>query len=253
MPESTVAGFAPTHRVRDIPELPPVGWGSAGEVIGSGWTVLTVFLTDDHEVVRLGVSDLLNGADGIKVIGEASTVAQTLARLPALHPDVAVLDVRLPDGNGIELCRELRSRFPDLQCLMLTSFTEEKAMLDAFLAGASGYVVKDITGVDLVMAVRTIGSGRSLLDPRAVAALMSRLQSGGPAPGPLSALTEKERATLELIGQGLTNRQIAARMFVAEKTVKNYVSHLLAKLGMSSRTQAAVLSTEIRGHNHAQA
>ena len=148
--------------------------------------MLTVFVTDDHEVVRRGVSDLLNGADGMKVVGEASTVAQTLARLPALHPDVAVLDVRLPDGSGIELCRELRSRFPELQCLMLTSFTEEKAMLDAFLAGASGYVIKDITGVDLVMAVRTVGSGRSLLDPRAVAALMSRLQSSGPVAGPLS-------------------------------------------------------------------
>ena len=215
--------------------------------------MLTVFLTDDHEVVRRGVSDLLNGADDMKVIGEASTVAQTLARVPALHPDVAVLDVRLPDGSGIELCRELRSRFPELQCLMLTSFTEEKAMLDAFLAGASGYVIKDITGVDLVMAVRTVGSGRSLLDPRAVAALISRLQSIGPEPGPLSDLTEKECTTLDLIGEGLTNRQIAGRMFVAEKTVKNYVSHLLAKLGMTSRTQAAVLSTEIRGHNHAQA
>lgn len=180
-------------------------------------------------------------------------MAQTLARVPDLHPDVAVLDVRLPDGSGIELCRELRSRFPELQCLMLTSFTEEKAMLDAFLAGASGYVIKDITGVDLVMAVRTVGSGRSLLDPRAVAALMSRLQSGGPAPGPLSDLTEKECTALDLIGEGLTNRQIAARMFVAEKTVKNYVSHLLAKLGMTSRTQAAVLSTEIRGHNDDQA
>ena len=156
-----------------------------------------------------------------------------------------------PDGSGIELCRELRSRFPELQCLMLTSFTEETAMLDAFLAGASGYVIKDITGVDLVMAVRTVGSGRSLLDSRAVAALMSRLQVSGPAPGPLSELTEQERVTLELIGEGLTNRQIAARMFVAEKTVKNYVSHLLAKLGMTSRTQAAVLSTEIRGRNHA--
>ena len=214
--------------------------------------MLTVFLTDDHEVVRRGVSSLLNGADGVKVIGEASTVAQTLARLPALHPDVAVLDVRLPDGDGVELCRELRSRFPGLRCLMLTSFTEEEAMLGAFLAGADGYVIKDITGVDLVMAVRTVGSGRSLLDPRAVAALVSRLESGGLAPDPLSELTEKERATLELIGEGLTNRQIAARMFVAEKTVKSYVSHLLAKLGMTSRTQVAVLSAELRGH-HARA
>ena len=214
--------------------------------------MLTVFLVDDHEVVRRGVAEMLNGANGLKVIGEAATVAQALARIPALKPDVAVLDVRLPDGTGVELCRELRSQLPDLQCLMLTSFTDEAAMMDAFLAGASGYVIKDITGGDLVTAIHAVGSGRSLLDPRAVSALMSRLESGGPAPGPLAELTEKERAALTLIGEGLTNRQIAARMFVAEKTVKNYVSHLLAKLGMSSRTQAAVLSTELRADDHAR-
>ena len=207
---------------------------------------LTVFVVDDHEVVRRGVTDLLNQADGLTVIGAAATAAQALARVPELHPDVAVLDVSLPDGNGVEVCRELRCLLPDLQCLMLTSYTDEQAMMDAFLAGAAGFVIKDITGVDLVAAVRTVGSGHSLLDQRAATALLTRLRTGTAPPGPLSDLTEQERAALELIGQGLTNRQIAERMFVAEKTVKNYVSHLLAKLGMTSRTQAAVLATQIR-------
>ena len=207
---------------------------------------LTVFVVDDHEVVRRGLTDLLNQADGLTVIGAAATAAQAMARVPELHPDVAVLDVSLPDGNGAEVCRELRTLLPDLQCLMLTSYTDEQAMMDAFLAGAAGFVIKDITGVDLVAAVRTVGSGHSLLDQRAATALLTRLRTGTAPPGPLSDLTEQERAALELIGQGLTNRQIAERMFVAEKTVKNYVSHLLAKLGMTSRTQAAVLATQIR-------
>jgi len=205
-----------------------------------------VFVVDDHEVVRRGLTDLLNQADGLTVIGAAATAAQAMARVPELHPDVAVLDVSLPDGNGVEVCRELRSLLPDLQCLMLTSYTHEQAMMNAFLAGAAGFVIKDITGVDLVAAVRTVGSGHSLLDQRAATALLTRLRTGTAPPGPLSDLTEQERAALELIGQGLTNRQIAERMFVAEKTVKNYVSHLLAKLGMTSRTQAAVLATQIR-------
>jgi len=209
---------------------------------------LTVFVVDDHEVVRRGLTDLLNQADGLTVIGAAATAAQAMARVPELHPDVAVLDVSLPDGNGVEVCRELRSLLPDLQCLMLTSYTDEQAMMDAFLAGAAGFVIKDITGVDLVAAVRTVGSGHSLLDQRAATALLTRLRTGTAPPGPLSDLTEQERAALELIGQGLTNRQIAERMFVAEKTVKNYVSRVLAKLGMTSRTQAAVLATQIRDH-----
>ena len=182
------------------------------------------------------------------MVGAAATAAQAMTRVPAVHPDVAVLDVRLPDGNGVEVCRELRSLLPELQCLMLTSYTDEQAMMDAFLAGAAGFVIKDITGVDLVAAVRTVGSGRSLLDQRAAAALLTRLRRAAAPPGPLAALTEQERTTLELIGQGLTNRQIAGRMFVAEKTVKNYVTHLLAKLGMTTRTQAAVLATEVRDH-----
>ena len=210
--------------------------------------MLTVFVVDDHEVVRRGVTNLLNEADDLTVIGAAATAAQAMARVPALDPDVAVVDVCLPDGDGVELCRELRSLLPGLQCLMLTSYTHEQAMMNAFLAGAAGFVIKDITGVDLVAAVRTVGSGRSLLDQRAAAALIARLRTGTARPGPLADLTEQERAALELIGQGLTNRQIAERMFVAEKTVKNYVSRVLAKLGMTSRTQAAVLATQIRDH-----
>ncbi len=208
--------------------------------------VIKVFLVDDHEVVRRGVADLLEEAENLTVIGQASSVSQALARIPALRPDIAVLDVRLPDGNGVELCRELRSALPDLNCLMLTSYTDEQAMMDAILAGAGGYVIKDIKGMQLVDAVRQVGSGRSLLDNRAAAALMTKLRTSMDQPGPLSGLTAQERTLLDLIGEGLTNRQIAERMFLAEKTVKNYVSRLLAKLGMQRRTQAAVLVTELR-------
>lgn len=208
--------------------------------------MLRVFLADDHEVVRRGVADLLEEEADLTVVGQASTVAEALARIPAVRPDVAVLDVRLPDGNGVELCRELRSRMPELNCLMLTSYPDEQAMVDAIMAGAGGYVIKDITGMDLVSAVRTVGSGNSLLDNRAAAALMSRLRAGAEMPGPLAGLSDQERTVLDLIGEGLTNRQIAERMFLAEKTIKNYVSRLLSKLGMERRTQAAVLATELR-------
>ena len=208
--------------------------------------MLTVFLVDDHEMVRRGVADLLEEYADITVVGQAATVAQALARIPAVLPDVAVLDIRLPDGNGVELCRELRSQMPQLHCLMLTSFTDEQAMMDAILAGAAGYVIKDIKGMELVSAVRTVGAGRSLLDGRAVAALLAKLRAGAEKPGRLDDLTEQEHAVLGLIGEGLTNRQIAGRMFLSEKTVKNYVSRLLGKLGMERRTQAAVLITEIR-------
>ena len=213
--------------------------------------MLTVFLVDDHEIVRRGVADLLVEAGDIAVVGQAGTATEAMASIPALHPDVAVLDMRLPDGNGVELCRELRSALPDLHCLILTSYTDEQAMLDAILAGAGGYVIKDIRGMDLVSAVREVGAGKSLLDNRAAAVLMSRLRANLEGPGPLADLTEQERALLSLIGEGLTNRQIAERMFLAEKTVKNYVSRLLAKLGMERRTQAAVLVTRLRAEgNH---
>ncbi|MCK0175471.1 MULTISPECIES: response regulator transcription factor [Mycobacteriaceae] len=206
--------------------------------------MVTVFLVDDHEVVRRGLIDLLSGDPELDVIGEAGSVSEALARIPALQPQVAVLDVRLPDGNGIELCRELLSRLPDLRCLMLTSFTSDEAMLDAILAGASGYVVKDIKGMELAKAIKDVGAGRSLLDNRAAAALMAKLR-GAERADPLSGLSDQERVLLGLLGEGLTNKQIAARMFLAEKTIKNYVSRLLAKLGMERRTQAAVFVSKL--------
>ena len=207
--------------------------------------MVTVFLVDDHEVVRRGLIDLLGSDPDLEVIGEAGTAAQAMAQIPALRPDVAVLDVRLPDGNGIELCRDLLSAMPDLRCLMLTSFTSDEAMLDAILAGASGYVVKDIKGMELDRAIKEVGAGRSLLDNRAAAALMSKLRGAAERTDPLSGLTDQEKVLLNLLGEGLTNKQIAARMFLAEKTVKNYVSRLLAKLGMERRTQAAVFVSKL--------
>ncbi|WP_344679768.1 response regulator transcription factor [Saccharopolyspora taberi] len=206
----------------------------------------TVFLVDDHEVVRVGLAELLDSEPDLQVVGQASTAGEALARVPAQRPDVAVLDVRLPDGNGVELCRELRSRLPDLHCLMLTSFVDEQAMLDAILAGASGYVVKNIKGMELASAVRTVGAGQSLLGERGTAALVDQLRAKLGSPEVLSGLTGQERVLLDLIQQGLSNRQIAERMFLAEKTVKNYVSRLLAKLGVERRTQAAVLATRLR-------
>ncbi|MBJ8347035.1 response regulator transcription factor [Antrihabitans sp. YC2-6] len=207
--------------------------------------MIKVFLVDDHEVVRRGLAELLGSDPELSIIGEAGSVSQAMARIPALLPDVAVLDLRLPDGNGVELCRDLLSRLPGLRCLILTSFTDEQAMLDAILAGASGYVVKDIRGMELARAIKDVGAGKSLLDNRAAAALMSKLRARTEEPGPLSNLTEQERTLLSLLSEGLTNRQIAARMFLAEKTVKNYVSRLLAKLGMERRTQAAVYATTL--------
>ena len=209
-------------------------------------TAIRVFLLDDHEIVRRGVRDLLEADGDIEVVGEASTAAEALARVPAVKPDVAVLDVRLPDGDGVSVCRELRSRMPDLPCLMLTSFADDEALFDAIMAGASGYVLKQVRGVDILGAVRTVAAGGSLLDPGTTARVMARLRDQATASDPLKGLTEQERRVLELIGEGLTNRQIGERMFLAEKTVKNYVSHLLAKLGLERRTQAAVLATELR-------
>jgi DNA-binding NarL/FixJ family response regulator len=210
---------------------------------------IRVFLVDDHEIVRRGVADLLESQGDLVVVGEAATVAEALVRVPAVRPDVAVLDVRLPDGNGVELCRELRSADDSLPCLMLTSFADDDALFDAIMAGASGFVLKQVLGVDLVAAVRTVAKGGSLLDPRATTALMERLRGASThASDPLATLTDQERAVLELIAEGLTNRQIGQRMFLAEKTVKNYVSHLLAKLGLQRRTQVAVLATKL----HAQ-
>ncbi|MFI7291315.1 response regulator [Streptomyces anulatus] len=209
---------------------------------------IRVFLLDDHEVVRRGVRDLLGDEADISVVGEAGTAEQALTRIPALRPDVAVLDVRLPDGNGVDVCRELRSRMPDLACLMLTSFDDEEALLDAVMAGASGYVLKLIQGGDLVAAVRTVGSGRSMLDPSAAARLMSRLRGDGREESEgdaLYGLTDRERDILALIGDGLTNREIGLRLYLAEKTIKNHISRLLAKLGVERRVQAAVIAAQV--------
>jgi DNA-binding NarL/FixJ family response regulator len=206
---------------------------------------IKVFLLDDHEIVRLGVRDLLEAESDITVVGEAGTAASALARIPALRPDVAVLDVRLPDGDGVSVCRDIRSRMPEVACLMLTSFGDDEALFEAIMAGAAGYVLKQIRGTDLVGAVRTVASGRSLLDPEAASRVMARMRDQSTKSDPLAGLTGQERKILELIGEGLTNRQIGERLFLAEKTVKNYVSALFAKLGMERRTQAAAYAARI--------
>ncbi|QLH26770.1 response regulator transcription factor [Streptomyces sp. Rer75] len=208
---------------------------------------IRVFLLDDHEVVRRGLHDLLDAEPDIEVVGDAGTVDHALARGPALRPDVAILDVRLPDGDGITVCRELRSRMPGLACLMLTSFDDDDALLDAIMAGAAGYVLKQIKGSDLVSAVRTVASGQSMLDPATTARLMRTLRGDDAPQEPrdeaLAGLSPREREILALIGEGLTNRQIGKRLFLSEKTVKNHISRLLAKLGVERRIQAAVLAS----------
>jgi DNA-binding NarL/FixJ family response regulator len=200
---------------------------------------IRVFLLDDHEVVRRGVRELLESEGDVVVVGEASTAAEALARVPAVLPDVAVLDVRLPDGDGVTVCRELRSAHPNLVCLMLTSFADDEALFDAILAGAAGYLLKEVRGADILGAVRTVAAGGSLLDPRTTVRVMERLRTQASVKDPLAMLSDQEHRVLDLIGEGLTNRQIGERMFLAEKTVKNYVSNVLGKLGMERRTQAA--------------
>ena len=198
-----------------------------------------VFVLDDQEIVRRGVRGLLEAEPGIRVVGEAGTAAAALARIPALRPDVAVLDVRLPDGDGVSVCREVRSRAPEVACLMFTAFSDDQALLDSIMAGAAGYVLKQVRGSDLVGAVRVAASGQSLLDRRAASKLMARRRDACGKRDPLARLTPHERSVLELIGEGLTNRQIGERLFIAEKTVKNYVSTLFRKLGLQQRTAAA--------------
>jgi DNA-binding NarL/FixJ family response regulator len=201
-----------------------------------------VFLVDDHEIFRRGIRALLAGEPGIDVVGEAETASAALARIPALRPDVAVLDVRLPDGSGISVCREIRSALPQTACLMLTGYNDEQALMGAIIAGAAGYVSKQTCGTDLVSALRAVAVGQSILDPQASQQVMARLRQRASTVDPVAALTEQEKRVLELIGEGMTNRQIAQHMFLAEKTVKNYVSSLLTKLGMQRRTQAAAFS-----------
>jgi DNA-binding NarL/FixJ family response regulator len=208
---------------------------------------IKVFLLDDHGRVRRGVRDMLEAEGDIKVIGEAGTASSALARIPALRPDVAVLDVRLPDGDGVTVCREIRSRMPEVACLMLTSFADDGALMDAVMAGAAGYVLKQIRGTDLVGAVRTVATGESMLDSRAAGQLMARLRGQTAKQDPLAGLAPQERRILELIGDGMTNRQIGERLFLAEKTVKNYISGLFVKQGMERRTQAAVYAARVFG------
>ncbi|MGI5349978.1 response regulator [Streptomyces sp. CA-250714] len=208
-----------------------------------------VYLVDDHEVVRRGVRDMLTADPGVEIAGEAGTAAEALSGIAATRPDVAILDVRLPDGSGIEVCREVRSRDETVRCLMLTSYADDEALLASVVAGASGYVLKWLTGRELVRAVHEVAAGTSLLDPADTRRLLDRLRgrgTGGAQDDKLDALTVQERRILGLIGEGLTNRAIGERLHLAEKTVKNYVSGLLAKLGMERRSQAAAYIARIR-------
>ena len=204
-----------------------------------------VFLLDDHEVVRKGLRALLEACDDIDVVGEADTVAEALIRIPEVQPDVAILDVRLPDGTGVEVCRDVRSTSPDIACVMLTSYADDEALIASILAGAAGYVLKQVGSLDLLDTIRRAGSGESLLDPALTDRVLERLREGPKTDPRLASLTPQERKILDLIAEGYTNRQIAENMFLAEKTVKNYVSNLLAKLGMERRTQAATFAARL--------
>ena len=203
-----------------------------------------VFLLDDHEVVRRGLRELLEAEEDMTVVGEASTAEEAYRRIPPTRPDVAVLDVRLPDGDGIEVCREIRSAHPEIACVMLTSFADDEALFSAIMAGAAGYVLKQVRGTDLVAGIRRVAAGESLLDPTLTARVLERLRHR-PEDEELAGLSAQERRILDLIAEGLTNRQIGERMYLAEKTVKNYVSNLLAKLGMSRRTEAAAYAARL--------
>ena len=211
--------------------------------------MIRVFLLDDHEVVRRGLADLLHAAGDIEVVGESGSAQEAARRIPALRPDVAVLDARLPDGNGIDVCRDVRAVDSSIRGLILTSYEDDEALFAAIMAGASGYVLKQIRGTDMVDAVRRVAAGQSLLDPAVTQRVLERIRHGVEQPRELAALTDQERRILEFVAEGLTNREIAAKMFLAEKTVKNYVSSLLAKLGLERRTQAAVLATKLLGEH----
>lgn len=218
--------------------------------------IIRVFLLDDHEIVRRGIAELIGLQSDLEVVGEAGTAADAIVRITASQPDVAVLDVRLPDGNGVEVCREVRSLFPNIHVLMLTSYSDDEALFNAIMAGASGYVLKEIRGTDLITAIRQVAAGNSLLDPSVTERVLERLRNGNKENDELSGLTEQEKTILNLIGKGMTNRQIGEQMHLAEKTIKNYVSVLLAKLGMERRTQAAAyvarLETNSENHNNSR-
>ena len=203
-----------------------------------------MFLLDDHEIVRRGLRELLEAEDDLEVVGEAGTAEEAYGRIPATTPDVAILDVRLPDGDGIDVCREIRSRHPEIACIMLTSFAEDEAVYAAIMAGAAGYVLKQVRGTDLIDGIRQVAAGGSLLDPLVTTRVLDRIRHQGDE-DELAVLTDQERRILELIAEGLTNRQIGERMFLAEKTVKNYVSNMFSKLGMSRRTEAAAYAARL--------
>jgi two-component system, NarL family, response regulator DevR len=210
---------------------------------------IRVFVLDDHEIVRRGLNDLLSADDGIEVVGEAGTVAEALRRIPATQPDVAVLDARLPDGSGVDVCRDIRSAYPNVKCVILTSYDDSDAVFASVLAGAAGYLLKEIRGASLIEGIKKVASGQSLLDPAVTARVLARLRAGAPVDRRLDSLGEREREMLGYITEGMTNRQIAEQTRLSEKTVKNYVSGLLGKLGMSSRTQAAVYGADLRHGN----
>jgi two-component system response regulator DevR len=228
-----------------VANTPPANEPAEAEPVGPSGRTVRIFLLDDHEVVRRGLRDLLSEEPDIEIIGEAGRADEALTQIIALRPDVAVLDARLQDGSGIEVCRQVRSENPDIACLILTSFDDEDALFTAIMAGASGYVLKQIRGAALVEAVRRVAAGQSLLDPQVTPRVLERLRQGPAQDERVAGLTDQERRILSLIAEGLTNRQIATRMYLAEKTVKNYVSSLLSKLGLESRTQAAVFATKL--------
>jgi two-component system response regulator DevR len=217
----------------------------SAELTETARTTVRVFLLDDHEIVRRGIADLLSAEADIEVVGEAGTVAEALARIPAARPDVALLDARLPDGSGIDVCRDVRSARPETRCIILTSYDDDDAIFAAVMAGADGYLLKEVRGFSLVDAIRQVAAGKSLLDPAVTGRLLTRLREGEPKDERLASLTEREREILALIADGMTNKQIGETLFLAEKTVKNYVSGLLAKLGMQRRTQAAVYGAQV--------
>jgi len=215
-------------------------------------TPIRVFLLDDHEVVRQGLRALLESGGDIEVVGESGLASEATARIPALRPDVAVLDARLPDGSGIEVCRTVRAIDPKIKALILTSYDDDEALFAAIMAGAAGYVLKEIRGSDLVDGIRRVAAGQSLIDPALTAKVLERVRKGPSVAPELAELTDQERKLLGLIAEGLTNRQIGEQMFLAEKTVKNYVSSILAKLGLERRTQAAVLASKLLDRTHGQ-
>jgi len=203
--------------------------------------MIRVFLVDDHEMVRRGIAGLFESEADITVVGEAASAAQAVARIPTMMPDVTILDVRLPDGSGVDVCREIRAAHPDIRCIMLTSFDDDAAIYAAVIAGAAGYLMKDVLGGSLIEAVRDVAAGRSLMDPMLTMRVLERMQTGSRGDPRIESLSPREREILALVGEGLTNREIGERISLSEKTVKNYVSSMLSKLGLQSRTQAAVL------------